>query len=43
MPATATYETTRNAYIDGLLGDRKWALKDLTFRFPDQLGSIFIM
>jgi serralysin len=34
MPATATYATTGNAYVDGLLGDRKWAIKDLTFRFP---------
>jgi serralysin len=30
MPATATYATTGNAYIDGLLGDWKWAIKDFT-------------
>ncbi|MDK1376497.1 hypothetical protein QN222_18610 [Sinorhizobium sp. 6-70] len=29
MPAATT-----NAYINGLLGDWKWAVKDLTFRFP---------
>jgi serralysin len=34
MPATTTYATTGNAYIDGLLGDWKWAIKDFTFSFP---------
>ncbi|RVM18089.1 M10 family metallopeptidase [Sinorhizobium meliloti] len=34
MPATTTYATTGNAYIDGLLGEWKWAIKDFTFSFP---------
>lgn len=34
MPATTTYATTGNAYINGLLGDWKWAIKDFTFSFP---------
>jgi serralysin len=34
MLATTTYATTGNAYINGLLGDWKWAIKDFTFSFP---------
>lgn len=34
MPATTTYASATNAYIDGLLGDWKWAIKDFTFSFP---------
>ncbi|WP_324764828.1 M10 family metallopeptidase C-terminal domain-containing protein (plasmid) [Sinorhizobium meliloti] len=34
MPATTTYATTGNTYINGLLGDWKWAIKDFTFSFP---------
>lgn len=34
MPATTTYATTGNAYINGLLGGWKWAIKDFTFSFP---------
>uniref|UniRef100_UPI00358DBECA hypothetical protein n=1 Tax=Sinorhizobium medicae TaxID=110321 RepID=UPI00358DBECA len=34
MPSTTTYAPTGNAYIDGLLGDWKWAVKDFTFSFP---------
>lgn len=34
MPAATTYATTGNAYIDGLLGDWKWGIKDFTFSFP---------
>ncbi|MFC0805128.1 M10 family metallopeptidase [Ensifer sp. P24N7] len=34
MPATTTYATTGNAYINGLLGDWKWSIKDFTFSFP---------
>ncbi|MEY9558147.1 hypothetical protein [Sinorhizobium fredii] len=34
MPATTTYALTGNAYIDGVLGDWKWAVKDFTFSFP---------
>jgi serralysin len=34
MPATASYSLTGNAYIDGVLGDTKWAVSNLTFSFP---------
>ncbi len=34
MPATTTYALTGNAYIDGVLGDWKWAVRDFTFSFP---------
>ena len=34
MPATTTYATTGNAYVNGLLGDWKWGIKDFTFSFP---------
>jgi serralysin len=34
MPATATYATTGNAYIDSILGDWKWAIEDFTFSVP---------
>ncbi|MCB5175506.1 M10 family metallopeptidase C-terminal domain-containing protein [Microvirga lenta] len=34
MPAVVTYSPTGNAYIDGVLGDRKWAVNSFTFSFP---------
>jgi serralysin len=34
MPAVASYSLTGNAYIDGLLGDYKWATNTFTFSFP---------
>ncbi|SOE17220.1 serralysin [Hoeflea halophila] len=34
MPAVTTYAKTSNAYIDGVLGDLKWAVGALTFSFP---------
>jgi serralysin len=34
MPATTTYALTGNAYIDGVLGDVKWAVNEFTFSFP---------
>jgi len=34
MPATATYNLTGNAYIDGLLSGIKWAPTNLTYSFP---------
>ncbi|MBP2233681.1 serralysin [Sinorhizobium kostiense] len=34
MPATTTYALTGNPYIDGILGDWKWAVKNFTFSFP---------
>jgi Ca2+-binding RTX toxin-like protein len=36
MPATSTYGTTGNAYLDGLLGGIKWGVNSLTFSFPSQ-------
>lgn len=34
MPAVATAMKTGNAYIDGILGDVKWATANLTYSFP---------
>jgi serralysin len=34
MPAVASYSLTGNAYIDGLLGDLKWAVNSFTYSFP---------
>ncbi|MDW9537865.1 protease [Sinorhizobium meliloti] len=34
MPAATTYATTGNPYVNGLLGDWKWGIKDFTFSFP---------
>ncbi|UVF22028.1 M10 family metallopeptidase C-terminal domain-containing protein [Microvirga terrae] len=34
MPAIATYGMTGNAYIDGVLGDYKWASNSLIYSFP---------
>jgi hypothetical protein len=34
MPATATYGTTGNSYIDGVLSGVKWGVGTLTFSFP---------
>lgn len=34
MPALATYSLTGNPYIDGVLGDAKWAVTDFTFSMP---------
>ena len=34
MPAVVTYSPTGNAYIDGVLGDLKWAVKSFTYSFP---------
>ncbi|MXQ10795.1 matrixin family metalloprotease, partial [Microvirga makkahensis] len=38
MPAVATYSPTGNAYIDGLLGDVKWAVNSFTFSIPTSGG-----
>ncbi|WP_114945515.1 M10 family metallopeptidase [Microvirga calopogonii] len=40
MPAIATYELTGNAYVDGLLGNFKWAVNSLTYSFPSR-GSYY--
>jgi serralysin len=34
MPALATYSLTGDPYIDGVLGDAKWAVTDFTFSAP---------
>ncbi|WP_404295350.1 M10 family metallopeptidase C-terminal domain-containing protein (plasmid) [Microvirga sp. RSM25] len=34
MPAVVTYSPTGNAYIDGVLGDLKWAVNSFTYSFP---------
>ena len=34
MPAVATYSLTGNSYIDGILGDLKWAVNSFTYSFP---------
>jgi serralysin len=34
MPAIASYSLTGNAYIDGVLGDYKWAVNSFTYSFP---------
>jgi serralysin len=40
MPAVATYNLTGNPYIDGLLGDIKWAVTSFTFSSPAS-GSFY--
>ncbi|WP_262027666.1 M10 family metallopeptidase [Microvirga sp. Mcv34] len=40
MSAIATYSLTGNAYIDGVLGDYKWAANSVTYSFP-MSGSIY--
>ncbi len=42
MPAVTSYDPTGNAYIDGVLGDTKWAVNSFTYSFPtsgDYYGS----
>jgi hypothetical protein len=34
MPAVTTYSLTGDAYVDGVLGDRKWAVTSLSYSFP---------
>ena len=34
MPAVTSYNLTGNAYIDGVLGDTKWAVNSFTYSFP---------
>ncbi|KLK92443.1 protease [Microvirga vignae] len=34
MPAVASYISTGNAYIDGVLADLKWAVNSFTYSFP---------
>jgi serralysin len=34
MPAVESYNPTGDAYIDGILGNRKWAVSNFTFSFP---------
>ena len=36
MAATASLSLTGNAYVDGLLGDIRWASGDFTYSFPTQ-------
>ena len=40
MPAIATNTRTGNAYVDGMLGDYKWATNSLTYSFPTD-GSYY--
>src|SRR5690349_13776497 len=40
MPAIATYGMSGNAYIDGVLGEYKWAANSLTYSFPTN-GSYY--
>jgi Ca2+-binding RTX toxin-like protein len=40
MPAIASYSLTSNAYIDGILGNTKWAINSLTYSFPGQ-GALY--
>jgi serralysin len=40
MPAVASYSLIGNAYIDGVLGDYKWAVNSLTYSFPTS-GSYY--
>jgi serralysin len=40
MPAVTTYSPTGNPYIDGVLGDVKWASGSLTYSFPAS-GSFY--
>ncbi|HEY8579945.1 MAG TPA: matrixin family metalloprotease, partial [Beijerinckiaceae bacterium] len=34
MPAISTYSVTGNPYVDGVLGDYKWGVTNLTYSFP---------
>jgi serralysin len=34
MPAVESYDPTGNAYINGVLGDCKWAVNSFTYSFP---------
>jgi serralysin len=34
MPSVTAYNLTENAYINGLLGDYKWAVNSFTYSFP---------
>jgi serralysin len=40
MPATTTYSLTGDPYVDGVLGNLKWAVRDFTFSFPTD-GSFY--
>src|SRR5215207_755051 len=40
MPAIASNSSTGNAYVDGILGDYKWATNSLTYSFPTD-GSYY--
>ncbi|MXQ13088.1 matrixin family metalloprotease, partial [Microvirga makkahensis] len=40
MPAINSYSPTGNAYIDGVLGDHKWAVNSFTYSFPTS-GSYY--
>jgi serralysin len=40
MPSIATYSTTGNAYIDGVLGNYKWGVGSFTYSFP-AIGSYY--
>jgi serralysin len=40
MPAVASYSLTGDAYIDGVLGDYKWAVNSLSYSFPTN-GSFY--
>jgi serralysin len=40
MPAVTSVDLSGDSYIDGLLGDLKWAVKTFTYSFP-ALGSHF--
>jgi len=40
MPAIASNSLTGNAYVDGVLGDYKWAANSLTYSFPTD-GSYY--
>jgi Ca2+-binding RTX toxin-like protein len=40
VPAVSTYTPTRNPYIDGVLGDTKWAVNSFTYSFPTS-GSYY--
>jgi serralysin len=38
MPAVTSVDLSGDSYIDGLLGDLQWAIKNFTYSFP-ALGS----
>ncbi len=40
MPAVTSYKLTGDAYIDGVLGDTKWAVNSFTYSFPTS-GSYY--